>query len=88
MATSDLTTSALYLLMVREFNRARPSTCPECTTPLPRKRQEGGWSIPAVAPCPQGCRAILDEVVDRLRDSHGIDLQRDPFTPRDPLSSA
>jgi hypothetical protein len=57
----------LYVLMQREFRRRQPPECKTCFVQLPFRIDRQGesdpnWEVVTPAPCPYGCRAIIEEL--------------------------
>lgn len=67
----------LYVLLQREFRRRQVPECSTCYIQLPfrvdnRNRAGANWEIVFPAECVNGCREVLDEVVEDF--SHRYDL--------------
>jgi hypothetical protein len=72
-----ITAADLYVLLQREFRRRQVPECSTCYIQLPFRVDNpnhagANWEIVFPAECVNGCREVLDEVVEDF--SHRYDL--------------
>ena len=67
----------LYVLLLRELRRMQSAECPDCYLQLPfrvdrRDDEHPNWEVYLPLACPQGCRELLERLVERYGRTHDL----------------
>ena len=67
----------LYVLLLRELQRMQSVECPDCYLQLPFRvdrhdEEDPNWEVYLPLACPQGCREIIERLIDRYGRSHDL----------------
>jgi len=77
-ARTTISPAQLYAILDREFKKRRPSQCQKCRIPLPYWREppddvSANWHIGTPTDCPEGCHAIIAELLAELWTRYDIE---------------